>query len=41
MEQEELETRKREMEDELKEWESIRFYARESKLKEMKRNGRG
>ena len=37
LENEELESKKKQMEDELAEWENIRFYARESKLNDMKR----
>ena len=37
MEREELESKKRQIEEELSEWENIWFYARESKLREMKK----
>ena len=37
LERDELEAKKEQMEAELSEWESIRYYARESKLKEMKK----
>ena len=36
MEEEELEVRRRQLEEELGEWEDIWFYARESKLMEVK-----